>query len=70
MSDVHSCSYHCDRPACVKVQRDALRDKCTRLRAEVDKQAEDAGLWFVAQTASEAYLQEALRALAAEVEKA
>jgi hypothetical protein len=54
----------------VKVQRDALRDKCTRLRAEVDKQAEDAGLWFVAQTASEAYLQEALRALAAEVEKA
>jgi hypothetical protein len=24
---IHSCSYFCDRPACVKAQRDELRDK-------------------------------------------
>jgi len=32
------------------------------------KQALDEGLWFVAETAAEAYLQQALRALAAAVE--
>jgi len=25
-TDIHTCSYHCDRPACIKRQRDALRD--------------------------------------------
>jgi len=35
MTDIHSCSYYCDRPACVLQQRDELRDK---LHAEpVDK---------------------------------
>ena len=24
---IHSCGYHCDLPACVKAQRDELRDK-------------------------------------------
>ncbi len=24
--DIHSCSYHCDRPACIKQQRDELRE--------------------------------------------
>lgn len=33
------------------------------LRRVVDEQAEDAGLWFVAETAPEAYLQQALRRL-------
>lgn len=35
----------------------------------VEEQAEDEGLWFEAQTAGEAYLQEALRRLHAAVEK-
>lgn len=26
MTDTHSCSYFCDRPACIKAQRDELRD--------------------------------------------
>ena len=33
------------------------------LKYLIDKQAEDEGLWFVAQTASEAYLQQELRRL-------
>jgi hypothetical protein len=27
MTDIHSCSYYCTRPACVLAQRDELRDK-------------------------------------------
>jgi hypothetical protein len=27
MSDIHTCSYYCDRPACIKAQRDELRDR-------------------------------------------
>ena len=26
MDDIQSCSYFCDRPACVKAQRDKLRE--------------------------------------------
>jgi hypothetical protein len=26
-NDIHSCSYYCTRPDCVKAQRDELRDK-------------------------------------------
>lgn len=37
-------------------------------RQLVNEQAEDEGLWFVAQTAPEAYLQAALRRLHAAVE--
>ena len=25
--DIHSCGYYCDRPPCIKAQRDELRDK-------------------------------------------
>ena len=25
--DIHSCGYYCDRPACIKAQRNELRDK-------------------------------------------
>jgi hypothetical protein len=25
--DIHSCGYYCDRPACIKAQRDELRNK-------------------------------------------
>ena len=27
LQDVHSCSYYCDRPECIKAQRDELRDR-------------------------------------------
>ena len=27
MTEVHSCSYYCDRPECIKAQRDELRDR-------------------------------------------
>jgi hypothetical protein len=40
------------------------------LRALVDEQAEDEGLWFIAQTAPEAYLQQELRRLHAAIETA
>ena len=26
-TDIHSCGYYCDRPLCIKAQRDELRDK-------------------------------------------
>lgn len=39
------------------------------IQALVDKQAEDEGLWFVAETAPEAYLQQELRRLHAEIER-
>jgi hypothetical protein len=25
--DIHSCGYYCDRPACIEVQRNELRNK-------------------------------------------
>ena len=28
---IHSCSYFCDRPACIKTQRDELRDRLQAL---------------------------------------
>ena len=27
MTDIHSCGYYCDRPACIVAQRNELRDK-------------------------------------------
>jgi hypothetical protein len=39
-----------------------------RLKAIVDEQAEDEGLWFLDPLCSEAYLQAALRRLHAEIE--
>lgn len=45
-----------------------LDKKWLSLKKIVDEQAEDDGLWFVAETASEAYLQQELRKLHAEIE--
>jgi hypothetical protein len=36
MSDIHSCSYHCDRPECIKAQRDELRER----RAQPEQEQE------------------------------
>ncbi len=47
-----------------------MLDDMRELRALVDEQAEDDGLWFVAHHASEGYLQHELRRLHAAVELA
>lgn len=45
-----------------------LRATNAKLRAVVDEQADDGGLWFVPETAPEDYLQRALRRLHAAIE--
>ena len=42
MSDVHTCGYYCDRPRCIKEQRDELRDRfqIMQAQAEVDAKAQ------------------------------
>ena len=35
MTDIHSCSLYCDRPECIKAQRDELRDKMAQPEQEV-----------------------------------
>ena len=34
MTNVHSCSYYCDRPECIKAQRDELRDRLAQSEQE------------------------------------
>ena len=36
MTDIHSCSYYCNRPECVIAQRDALRSLLERIVVAVD----------------------------------
>ena len=36
MTDIHSCSYYCDRPACIKAQRDELRESVEKLQGRYD----------------------------------
>jgi hypothetical protein len=35
MTDVHSCSYYCDRPECIKAQRDELRERLAQPEQDV-----------------------------------
>ena len=35
--DIHSCSYYCTRPECVRTQRDQLRDELTALRRDAER---------------------------------
>ena len=39
MTDLHTCSYYCDRPECIKAQRDELRAKYSALLDEYEAQA-------------------------------
>ena len=34
MTEIHSCSYYCDRPDCIKAQRDELRDRLAQPEQE------------------------------------
>lgn len=54
----------------LRAERDRLRKAHCRLQQMVDAQALDEGLWFEAETAAEAYLQQELRKLHAVVEAA
>jgi len=49
---------------------EASEAKVARLAEAVNKQAEDEGLWFIAETAAEAYLQQELRKLHTLIEDA
>ena len=42
MSDLHTCSYYCDRPECIKAQRDELRAKYSALLDDYEKMANQA----------------------------
>ena len=52
MTDIHSCSYYCTRPACVLQQRNELRDEMlARLESKIDthqKQAEPVVMQYIA----------------------
>jgi len=37
MTEIHSCSYYCTRPACVLAQRDELRGRFLQQAERVDK---------------------------------
>jgi len=54
---------------CYGCEVDRMQAKCAEVQALVDSQAEDDGLWFMAVTAPEAYLQQALRKLHAVIEE-
>ena len=42
MKDLHTCSYYCDRPECIKAQRDELRAKYSALLDDYEKLANQA----------------------------
>ena len=43
MTEIHSCSYYCDRPECIKAQRDELRERLVSMTdRELMQQAFDA----------------------------
>jgi len=42
VSDLHTCSYYCDRPECIKAQRDELRAKYSALLDDYEKMANQA----------------------------
>lgn len=53
----------CRRAAALAAEVELLRKRLAEARCVCDEQATDAGLWFVAEMVTEAYLQDALRRL-------
>lgn len=46
-NDIHTCSYSCERPACIKAQRDELVQKLPKLVAEaVAAEREKVAAWM------------------------
>lgn len=52
----------------VVAENERLKGKLSYILQRVDKQALDEGLWFIAETVTEQYLQDALRLLHFEIE--
>lgn len=44
-TDVHTCSYYCERPGCIRAQRDELVAKVEALRAEMERLRADRDSW-------------------------
>lgn len=55
--------YRHDLYETIEAQNKMLAESVTSIKAKVDAQADDEGLWFYAKTASEGYLQQELRKL-------
>ena len=50
-NDIHTCSYSCERPACIKAQRDELAQKMFELVAEaVAAEREKVAAWMRARS--------------------
>jgi cell division protein FtsB len=60
---------HVKRVQTLESEVERLRAALTAIRAMVNQQAEDEGLWFIHVTASEAYLQQELRSLHDRIER-
>lgn len=45
MTDIYSCSLYCERPACIKVQRDKFRDELTQPEQADDKFCDTNCVW-------------------------
>lgn len=37
MTEIHSCSYYCDRPECIKRQRDDMRERLEELSLDAQR---------------------------------
>ena len=55
--------HQCEKNETFEARVEKLEDKQSIIRKMVDAQAEDEGLWFEAETAPEAYIQQELRNL-------
>ena len=45
MTDIHTCSYQCDRPECIRAQRDELLARAEAAEARVRELEADAAKW-------------------------
>ena len=68
-SECGLCEYCEDDWPCLPARALAEIERLEAARALADAQAEDEGLWFIARTAPEAYLQQELRKLHAALEE-
>jgi len=75
LTEICTCDDNCDSPCPRhKIENEQqneiirLRNHLKCMRSLVNKQAEDEGLWFIAETAPEAYLQKELRKLHVAIE--
>ena len=61
--EIHTCSYSCERPACIKTQRDELAQRLLELVAQAAAAEREACLALVNQGTGEATSADALKIL-------